>query len=120
MESLGFLLQNRGWRTTGGSGGENRSTGQILFANGLVSLQRQNEIRRLGGIVSRTEDFVLIALECSNPGVDVSGVLLGIVRDAALRGEEHARQLRTKLLFRIVHVAKTIRFVSVERSSREG
>ena len=37
-------------------------------------------------------------------------MLLRIVGNAPLRGEEHAGQLRAKLLLRIVHVAETIGF----------
>ena len=93
---LGFLFQHRGGRTAGGSGREDGSTGQILLADGLVALQRQNEIGRFGGIVRRAEDFVLVALEGSNPGVDISGVLLGIVWDATLRGEEKLSSFRAR------------------------
>ena len=85
---LGFLFQHRGRRTPGGSGRKDGSTGQILLADGLVALQCQNEIGRFGGIVRRAEDFVLVTLEGSDPGVDVSGVLLGIVRYSTLRGKE--------------------------------
>src|SRR5258708_10708076 len=65
---------------------------------------------RVGSVVGSAEDLVLVALEGCNPGADVSGVLLGIVRDAPLGREEHAGQLRAKLLFRVVGVTETIRF----------
>ena len=68
--------------------------------------------------MSRAEDFVFVALKRSNPGVDVRGVLLGIVGYPPLRGEEHAGQFRAKFLLRIVRVAETIGFG--ERGSVEA
>ena len=119
---LGLLFQaSRPVEAASGSGREDRDRpGQILLADGLVPFQRQNEIGRFGGIVRRAEDFVFVALERSDPGVDVSGVLLGIVRDSRSRGEENAGQFCSKLLLCIVRVAETIRIVSVDRSSRDG
>jgi hypothetical protein len=44
MEFLGLVLHDRGRRSTGDSQGEDRSASQFLLADGLVPLQRENEI----------------------------------------------------------------------------
>src|ERR1700685_4315789 len=59
LKFLRFLLQNGSYRTVGRPRGQNRSAGQILLSDRLVPLERQNEIRRLGGVVSRAEDLIL-------------------------------------------------------------
>ena len=110
MDLFGFLLKHRGGRTAGGSGIENGPTGEIFFTDGLVALQGQDEIGRLEGVVSRAKDFVLIALQRADPGVDIGGVLLWIVGNAPLRGKEDAGQFGAKLLLRVVRVAETIGF----------
>ena len=66
---------------------ENGFIHELLLADRLVAFQRQNEVGGSGGVISRAEDFVLIAFERSNPGADVSGVLLGIMRNGALGGK---------------------------------
>src|SRR5471030_2265876 len=110
VDFLCLPFQDRRRRSTGGPGRENGAASQFLLTDGLVALQRENEIGGGGGVVSRAEYFVLVALERPNPGVDVSRVLFGIMWDSPLRGEEHAGQLRAKLLLRIVHVAEAIGF----------
>jgi carbohydrate-selective porin OprB len=70
--------------------------------------------------VSRTEDFVFVALERSNSGVDVSGVLLGIMWYATLCGEEHAGELRAQVLLSIVHIAEIWDSVSVVGGGEKG
>src|SRR5580658_3034760 len=102
MEFLGLLFHDRGRRSTRGSGAKNRSAGQLLLANGFVSLQRENEIGSDGCVVRRAEDFVFVSLKYSDPGIDVSGVLLGIMRYATLRSQKYAGEFRSKLLLRIV------------------
>src|SRR5471030_261168 len=53
VDFLGLSVQDRRWRSIGGPGGENVSASQFLLTDGLVALQRENEIGGGGGVVSR-------------------------------------------------------------------
>src|SRR5690606_28473137 len=63
------------------------------------------------GVLGRPEDLVFVVLEGLDPRGDVGSMLLWIVGNTFLRGEEHAGQFRSKLLLRVVGVAEAVAFV---------
>src|SRR5262249_18462311 len=82
-----------------------------LIRNGAVAFEGEQVICSSRRVVGRTEDLVLIFPERLNPRAYVGGVLRWIVRDAALGGEENARQFRAQLFFGIIQIAKSVAFV---------
>src|SRR5947209_1290973 len=59
----------------------------------------------------RPEDLVLVLLQRLDPRVHIGGMLLGVVRNAALRRQKYACQLRAQFLFGVVGVAEAIRLI---------
>jgi hypothetical protein len=58
---------------------ENSFIHELLLANRLVAFQRQNEVGGSGGVMSSAEDFVLIALERSNPAKRELTLMFGVL-----------------------------------------
>jgi len=77
----------------------------------LSPLQIQQVVRGAVGILGGAEDFVLVLAERFDPGLDVRSVLLRVVRDAALCGEEDAGQFGAEFLLGVVGIAETVAFV---------
>ena len=63
------------------------------------------------GVLGGAEDLVLVVAQGLNPGADVGGVLLGLVRDAALCREKDAGQFCPEFFLRVVRITEPIAFV---------
>jgi hypothetical protein len=63
------------------------------------------------GVLRGAENLILIILKCLDPRPNVGGVLFGVVRNPALRGEEDTRQLCAQLFLGVVGIAEPVALI---------
>src|SRR5262249_39840488 len=79
--------------------------------NSTVALHGEEEIGCSGGVMRSVENFILVLLQHVDPRAHICGMLVGVVWNSSLRGQNNAGQLSSQYLLGVTDIAEPVGLV---------